>query len=163
MSGLYSTDRPEFLERVAALAGKTTFRVPQGARSTKLDQLPDAHAIATALAFARNHKDPDDIGPDVAYCWATGTDAYRERVTRKLAVALRCHATRTHGAHRLAAANVAWDAIVHNRRPVNPPPAEVRLSDWDRLLLAGVATLQSLAWTALDDAERAYRASALTV
>lgn len=154
MSLLYSTDRPEFLERVAALAGKTSFRVPQGARGTKLDQLPDAHAIAAALAFARA---VNGIGADIAYCWATGTDAYKERATRELSVALRCHATRTQASHRLAAAQIAWDVLIHNRRPTMARPSDVRQADWDRLLLAAVASLQSLAWTALDDAERAYR------
>lgn len=154
---LFSSERPEFLERVAALAGQSTFRTPSGGRCTKSEQLPDAHAIATALAFARRRDDPDDIGPDVAYCWATGTDAYRERVTRRLAIALRCHATRSHGAHRLAAAQRAWDSLVHSHRADDSPPREVSRHDWDRLLLAAVATLQSVAWEALADAERAYR------
>lgn len=157
MNQLYSAERPEFLERVASLAGQTTFRTPSGGRGTKMEQLPDAHAIATALAFARRRSDPDDIGPDVAYCWATGTDAYRERVTRRLAIALRCHATRSHGAHRLAAAQLAWDSLVHNARPSQKAPADVSRHDWDRLLLAAVATLQSVAWEALAHAERAYR------
>ncbi len=160
MSLLYSTDRPEFLERIAKLAGGTTFREPAGGRGTKMDQLPDVHAIATALAFARNPHDPDDIGPDVAYCWATQSDAYRERVTRRLSIALRCHATRSHGQHRLAAAQLAWDAMIHNRKAGSRPPADVRPMDWDRLLLAAVATLQSLAWEALVEAERAYRREA---
>ena len=157
MSVLYSTDRPEFLERVASLAGRTSYRVPEGARGTKQDQLPDAHAIAAALGFARA---TNGIGADIAYCWATGTDAYKERATRELSVALRCHATRTHGHQRLAAAQIAWDVLIHNRRPTAGRPADVRQADWDRLLLAAIASLQSLAWTALDDAERAYRKSA---
>ena len=47
---LYSSDRPEFAERVARLAGQTTYRVPTEGRGTRTEQLPDAHAIATALA-----------------------------------------------------------------------------------------------------------------
>lgn len=160
MADVYSTDRPEFAERVAKLAGGTTYRVPTEGRGTKLDQLPDAHAIATALAFARDHGNPDDIGPDVAYCWVLQSDAYRQKVTRRLSIALRCHELRSAGAHRLVAAEIAWDAMIHNRRPSQSPPADCSPRIWDRMLLAAVGTLHAAAWDALADAERAYRRAA---
>ena len=152
---LYSTDRPEFIERLAKLAGGTTWRQPLEGHGTKSDHLPDAHAIATALGFARH--DPDDIGPDVAYCWALGSDAYKSRCTRRLSIALRCHDLRSVGAHRLAASEIAWDALVHNRRPGQSAPADCNARVWDRMLLAAVSTLHNAAWDALADAERAYR------
>lgn len=151
---LYSSDRLEFAERVARLAGQTTYRVPTEGRGTKTEQLPDAHAIASALAFAR--RGDDDIGPDVAYCWVLQSNAYKQRVTRKLAIALRCHATRSHGRHRLAAAEIAWDAMIHDRRAGGQAPADMRPMDWDRLLLAAIGTLQTTAWDALAEAERRY-------
>lgn len=148
------SDRPEFVERVAKLAGGTTYRVPVEGRGTKVAQLPDAHAIAAALAFAR--RGPDDIGPDIAYCWVLRTDAYRERVTRKLSVALRCHELRGADAHRLLASQAAWDALVWDRS--SPRPANA--AKWDKMLLAAIGTLYNSAWDSLADAERAYSRAA---
>lgn len=160
MSLLYSTDRPEFLERLAKLAGGTTFREPTGGRGTKMEQLPDAHAIATALAFARRHEEPDDIGPDVAYCWALGSDAYRSKVTRRLSIALRCKELQTVAMHRLAAAETAWEVMIHNRRSSSTAPADCKPAIWDRMLIAAIHAMQTSAWDALADAERAYRRAA---
>lgn len=154
---LYSTDRPEFIERLAKLAGGTTYRTPVAGKGTKQDQLPDVHAIAAALAYARRLDDPDDIGPDVAYCWAIQSDAYKAKVTRRLAIALRCHELRSVGQHRLVASEVAWEVLIHNRRPTVQAPADCNQRMWDRMLLAAIATLQNSAWDALADAERAYR------
>lgn len=155
---LYSTDRPEFIERLAALAGGTTYRMPTAGKGTKLDQLPDTHAIAAALAFARI--DPEDIGPDVAYCWAIQSDAYKQRCIRRLAVALQCHELRAVAAHRLAAAEIAWDVMIHNRRPDQKPPADCNVRLWDRMLLAAIGTLHAAAWDAVATAAKAYRKSA---
>lgn len=159
-NALWTSDRPEFLERLAKLAGGTTYRTPTAGRGTKLDQLPDAHAIATALAFARRRNEPDDIGPDVAYCWALGVDAYKAKVTRRLAIALRCHELRSVAKHRLLAAELAWDAMVHNRRASADMPADCDPRVWSRMLLAAVGTLQNSAWDALAAAERAYHRAA---
>lgn len=148
-SALWTSDRPGFIERVAALAGETTYRVPTGGRGTKTDQLPGAHAIAAALAFGRRGE--DDVGPDVAYCWITETDAYRQRVVRKLSVALQCHEFRKVANLRLTAAEAAWNAMVWNRpsaRPANAPP------EYDRMLLAAVGVLHQSAWDALAEAEK---------
>jgi len=150
-SDLWSSDRPEFSERLARLAGGTTFREPAGARGTKQDQLPDEHAVAAALAFAR--RGPDDIGPDVAYCWVLQSDAYRERVVRKLSVALRCHESRGAAGLRLAAAEAAWSAMIWDRS--TPRPASGG-REYDTLLLAAVGTLHRSAWDALAEAERRY-------
>ena len=155
---LYSTDRPEFLERLATLAGSTTYREPSGARSTDHDFMPDAHAIAAALAYARRER--DDIGPDVAYCWATQSDAYRQRTTRRLAIMLRSPKTRTLAVHRLTAAEAAWTAMIHNKRAQVAQPADIRPDDWNRLLLAAVTMMYRAAWDALADAERAYKRAA---
>lgn len=150
---LFTSDRPEFMERVAKLAGGTTYREPVGGHSTKLEHLPDPHAIAAALSFAR--RGPDDIGPDVAYCWVLKSDAYREKVTRKLSIAMRCHELRGTGANRLAACNAAWDAMIHNRSG-HSRPADCAELPWSKLLLAATGTLYTSAWDTLADAERAY-------
>ena len=155
---IYSSDRPEFAERVARLAGQTTYRVPTEGRGTRMEQLPDAHAIAAALAFAR--QGPDDIGPDIAYAWVVQTDAGRERVTRKLSEAMRCKEFQNAGRHRLAAAEMAWEVMIHNRRPSTAAPADCSPRTWDRMLLVAIGTLHAKAWDALAEAERRYTRAA---
>lgn len=155
---LYSSDRPEFAERVARLAGQTTYRVPTEGRGTRTEQMPDAHAIAAALAFARQGS--DDIGPDVAYAWVLQSDAGRERVTRRLSEAMRCKEFQNAGRHRLAAAEVAWEVMIHNRRPTGPAPADCSPTTWDRMLLVAIGTLHAKAWDALAEAERRYTRAA---
>jgi len=157
-NSLYSTDRADFVERVAKLAGGTTYRTPGAGRGTDIKALPDEHAIAAALAYAR--RGPQDIGPDVAYCWVLESDAYRERVTRQLAIALRCHNLRHVRGHLLAAAEAAWDTLVHNRRGGGKPPADADAKGWDRALLAAIGVLHQSAWDALAEAERRYSRAA---
>ena len=151
-SDLWGTERPEFIERIGKLAGGTTYRTPSGGRGTKVQQVPDEHAIAAALAYGR--QGPEDVGPDVAYCWVLQTDAYRNRTVRRLADALRCHEFRSVTQYRLLAAEAAWAAMVWNRastRPADAPRA------YDRMLLVACETLYRSAWDALAAAERAYR------
>lgn len=145
------TDRDSFIERVAALAGQTTYRVPVGGRGTKLSHVPDAHAVATALSFARRNR--EDIGPDIAYSWVIGSDAYRERVTRTLSSALRQHRFRGAGAHRLAAAQWAWQAMIHGVSGPRPCPAP---ACWELMVLTAMAAMEAEAWDALREAERRY-------
>ena len=155
MADLWGSDRPEFIERVASLAGGTTYRTPSGGRSTG-ESMPNVHAVAAALAFARQGR--DDIGPDVAYCWVLRSDAYRNTVIRRLSVALQCHELRSVAAYRLHAAEQAWGAMIHDMagtRPVSAPKA------YDKMLLAACGTLHGSAWDALARAERAYHREAL--
>jgi hypothetical protein len=151
-SALWSSERPEFVERVAKLAGGTTFRTPGGGHGTKQDQMPDTHAIAAALSFGRSG--PEDVGPDVAYCWVLQSDAYRQKVVRMLAAALRCHEFRAVTTYRLVAAEAAWEAMVWNRSSARPSDAP---RTYDRMLLTACGTLERAAWDALASAERAYR------
>lgn len=153
----FDAGRIEFAERLAKLAGGTTYRTPTGGRGTKQDQLPDAHAIAAALAFAR--RGDDDIGPDVAFCWVLQSDAYRNKVCRRMAVALQSHHTRWVGAHRLAAAEAAWATMIHDQRGSHRPPA-CPPRDWDSMLLASIAVMNDSAWDSLAEAERRYSRAA---
>ena len=120
-----------------------------------MDQLPDSHAIAAALSFGR--RGDGDVGPDVAYCWVLQTDAYRNKVVRLLANALRCHDFRSVTTYRLTAAEAAWDAMIWNRASARP--AGVGRS-YDRMLLVACETLYRAAWDSLAEAERAYRSAA---
>ncbi len=158
---LWSSDRPEFCERVAKLAGGTTYREPWAAGSSdSADHLPDAHAIATALAFAR--QGPQDIGPDVAYCLALQSDAYRNKVVRLLAEALgRMDGREIRHARGYApdAALAAWWAVIHLKGGYPRPDGCARPA-WDKMLLTAIATLHDSAWDALAIAERKYHAAA---
>lgn len=158
---LWASDRPEFCERVAKLAGGTTYRVPVEGKGTKIAQLPDAHAIAAALAYSR--RGASDIGPDVAYCLVLQSDAYRIKVCRMLAEALGSsmdgrelrHARK----HVHAATGAAWDAVIHLRSGVSARrPHECPQVAWDKMLLAAIAQLHDSAWDSLAEAERKYAA-----
>ena len=156
---IYSSDRPEFAERVARLAGQTTYRVPTEGRGTRTEQLPDAHAIAAALAFAR--QGPDDIGPDIAADIATGRRGHGVRVCAALGRSLsgdRSALMRRMRPYLAIAAADAYGLVVDGRRYARPP--EARAEDWDTLVAAGAAILERLAWDALAEAERRYHRAA---
>lgn len=145
---LFTSDRPEFIERLAKLAGGTTYREPVGGHSTKSEHLPDTHAIAAALSFARRGQ--DDIGPDVAYCWALQSDSYRAKVTRILADTI-CRESKASREEVAQAIGAAWEAMIHNRKPIETGS---RASAALLLLVAGV--LYNSAWDSLAQAERCY-------
>ena len=156
---LWTSDRPEFCERVAKLAGDTTYRVPTEGKGTKVAQVPDAHAIAAALAYAR--QGPQDIGPDVAYCLVLQSDAYRWKVCRMLAEAMgNCmdgREIRHARQHAMTAALAAWEAVIHLRGGVSRArPHDCPAVAWDKMLLTAIARLHDSAWDALAEAERKY-------
>lgn len=152
---LYSTDRPEFIERLAALAGGSTYRMPTAGKGTKLDQLPDTHAIAAALGFAR--RGHLDIGPDVAFCWALQSDCYKERVIDRVVGALGAASHSTSEELALAVA-AAWDSMIWSRSTKRP--ARIPQKAWDVALLCAIGVLQNSAWDALAEAERRYTRAA---
>lgn len=153
MSGLWSTDRPAFIERVAKLAGGTTYRTPDSPRSAKSDCLPDSHAIATALSFSR--KGFQDIGPDVAYCWALQNDSYRVKVTRTVCDAL-CSNGKITRDQVAVAVGWAWESMIHGRSPKGAQHPLVDKRAWDALVTLVAGILYNSAWDSLADAERSY-------
>lgn len=86
MTDHYEPRRFDFIEQVAKLAGKTTFREPIGGYGTRRDYMPTEHAIAAAMAYARRGQ--HDIGPDIAVAIATGCTDHRMEIVRELAAAL---------------------------------------------------------------------------
>lgn len=156
---LWDSDRPEFVERCARLAGGTTYRVPVEGRGTRHDHLPASHAIAAALAMSR--RGAQDVGPDVAYCIATGSDGYRRSVVVRLAEAIGGmgigREIRHSRAHVAEACGAAWDAVVHQQRGVSDRrPEGCSMRAWDTMLLAAIGVLHDSAWDSLYRAERAY-------
>lgn len=155
---IYSHDRATFRERIARLAGGTTYREPMEGHSTDPHRLTDLD-VAAALAFAR--KGSSDIGPDVAYCMICQSDAYRPRIVRELALALSesgGYYLRKARPYLLHIADQAFAAIVWQARVARPEGCSERA--YSALLLAGVATLHSAADEAIRDAERAFRSRA---
>jgi hypothetical protein len=71
------TDSP-FLERLAILAGSTTFRPPLEGVGTKVHHIPQAHCLLITLCGARGT--PWSPGPELAFSLATGIQHKRDRV-----------------------------------------------------------------------------------
>ena len=90
---IYSHERAGFAERLGRLAARTTWREPaSGAFTDRADKMPLEHALATALAFARQA--PHDIGPDIAYAIVTMIEHRRPRIVGELTARLRNDARR---------------------------------------------------------------------
>lgn len=155
----FSNERASFAERLARLAGGTTWREPIGGYGTKSDNLPDVHALAASLAFARNGK--NDIGPDLVMSIICQMPSNLVRITTELAAALLA------ASGRIGEDNADELPIVASRsyrhlvtgEPVKKP---VGMNDRDWILLHGLAC--RMLWDAVTvsvrRAERAYRAEA---
>ena len=78
---VFTHAKPDFAERLAKLAGTIAgMALTPGSGST--GSLPDAHALAAALAMAR--RGARDIGPEIAAAIYCGTDLWRPRIVAEL-------------------------------------------------------------------------------
>lgn len=152
--------RPDFRERVMALVGSSTWREPIGGRATDGDHTPSAHAIAAALAMAR--QGPGDLGPDIVIACALGNDWKRALIVRELANALaHRHNYRNHRAlrrnyqHIGAIAAAAYDLAVHHQHRARLP--RISPDDWDTLVAAGAQALLATGDATLAEAEKRWR------
>ena len=155
---LFSTERAGFLERLAGLSGRTTWREPAGG-AHYTGGVPDAHALAASLAYARRGE--HDIGPDILVCVACQTEHRRPRIVAELAAALvaECGRVAKRNQHALPAiAARAYMGVVYGKHYT--PPSGVRMHDYLLLSRMGEATLWQAAEQSLRLAERAYRAAA---
>jgi hypothetical protein len=87
MADTWTHERATFRERIARLAGKTSWREPVAGYTNKTGELGEEQQIAMALAFARDGA--DDIGPEVAYCLICETRRGKPDVLHKVTQALR--------------------------------------------------------------------------
>jgi hypothetical protein len=151
---IYTHEKATFRERIAALAGRSTWREPMEGHSTDPAKMTDQD-VAAALAYAR--QGPDDIGPDIAYCMICGSDWHRARIVRLLAEALASsgHAWRGARPYTLTIADQAFRSVVWQERVCRPEGCPERV--FGNLLLAGVAALHSQADEAIRRAEAAFR------
>jgi len=145
---IYSNERAGLIEQLGILTGGTTWReVFRGSHSTA-DNMPQAHKLAAALAYARE-TDPSNIGPDILEAMATGTQVHRRRIVGELTAALRI------GTGRLAARNmdhllqIAADAFLAcvGVLPKGRPQA-VSARDYNALTALG----ERILWRAADEA-----------
>lgn len=158
-SDAYSTERAGFAERLARLAGGTTWREPVGGYGTKSDNLPDVHALAASLAFARRGR--DDIGPDVAMAVICRVPAHRQRVVTELAAALLAESGRV--GERCADHLPIVAARCYMHVCIGSPaeqPEGVDERDWAILGAMACRLLWDAVTVTVRRAERAYRAEA---
>ncbi|MDE2471666.1 MAG: hypothetical protein KGL35_23800 [Bradyrhizobium sp.] len=152
---LFSNERAGFLERLARLSGGTTWREPAGGGGSS-DWLPDTHALAASLAYARRGE--HDIGPDIIVCIVCQAEHLRPRIVAELTAALRveCGRVARRNANTLPAiASHAYLAVVYGHN-LKPPAQGIRAHDYLLLTRMGEATLWSAAEQSLRLAERAY-------
>jgi hypothetical protein len=152
---------PSLWERLARLAGTTTYREPVGGRTTRVGVVPVDHELCIALGWARDRNDPNDIGPDIALDIATGVGRNMPGIIRQLANALDAGAGRGHRAIRRnraylrIAAGDAYARLVYGHR--FEKPEAVSVDDWATLTEAASLVLERMADNAIARAERFLR------
>ena len=150
-------DRAGFLERLARLAGQTTYREPCGGGSPYSSRMMTSeNALALALSFAR--RDPRDIGPEIVYTIATQVPHQQGRVLAWLGAKL---LTDTGPAGRkcerqLIVLSRHCYEMVGFGKPLAPLPRRLPVA-WDKLRDIGIGWLWMQAESTIERAEYALR------
>ena len=156
---IYSHERAGFAERLGRLAGRTTWREPaSGAFTDRADKMPLEHALATALAFARQA--PHDIGPDIAYAVVTMIEHRRPRIVGELTARLRNDARRVAaraGPWLPIIAGKAYEGVVHGWDMPQITAPRLAKRDYALLYGIGIGALMHASEDAIRRAERCYR------
>lgn len=157
MADTFSTERAGFAERLGRLAGGTTYREPMEGHSTAGCHMPEAHSLATALAFAGRGN--GDVGPDLALAVVLQRLVKPERVVPWLASELSKYGGRMADKNADFLPNlsrVAYVAVIQGGDPAEVEGVDERAHLW----LSSLA--MSLIWGEVGEAiwraERAYRA-----
>jgi hypothetical protein len=149
-------ERSGFIERLGRLAGKTTWREPDGS-----DRAPYVASTLSAdnamlLALSMSRRNARDVGPEVAYSVGTGTPHQQQRVVCWLADKLMTgtgHAGRRNQKHLGEIARQAYELVIGTRSHFDAPATASR----DFVLLANIGA--GWLWMAMESAvERAERA-----
>lgn len=156
-SETYTHERASFVERIQRLAGTSTWREPMQGSGTTGDSMPDAHALAAAMAWTG--KDGLGIGHRVAYAIYLGSLHWQDEIVRAVAEqlqSLEARMRRRDGKAPISrfAAIAAYLSVC--RGVETPKPAESD-STWFLLVRVGERWMLSQAEEALDVAEAAYR------
>lgn len=157
---VWSHERATFRERIARLAGRTSWREPVAGYTNKAGELGEDQAIAMALAFARDRDDPLDIGPEVAYCLICETRRGKPDVLDKLTRALRMEYRAADDRPLMArsAVNQAfeWAIFGHEPDPEQVPKAGMTPATYRGLILVARGAIIRAGEEAIYRAERAY-------
>lgn len=165
MTDTFTHERPTLWERLARLAGQTTYREPVEGRSTRLGALPGDHELCVALGWARRRDDPYDIGPDIVFDMVCGGGRNTSRVVRTLANALdqgggnrgQRIARRNRPYLQVVAAD-AYARLVYRQRFSKPDGMDE--GDWEALTEAAYKVLATMADDAVDRAASKLRKGA---
>lgn len=160
MTDTYTHAAPGIWERLARLAGGTTYREPVGGRTTRTAVVPPDHELCIALGWCRRRNDPFDIGPDVAFDMATGGGRNMARVVRTLANALDADRRNSRVVMRcrpflqIVAAD-AYARLVYLQR--FSAPEAMHPADWETLSEAAYKVLNTMACDAVSRAAQHLR------
>jgi len=154
---IYSHERAGLMERLCVLAGVTTYREPVGSFTAPTGRVPNAHVLAAALAFARDHSGLSrDVGPDILEALVLQRiTIHADNITGKLGCALRDVSTRMrsidytvmrHACHRVLAGCVYGKEAVRTKG--------VTAHDWRFIETYGTRTLWASAEQTLNEVKR---------
>ncbi len=149
-----------FAERLAALAGRGSYREPVGGRAT--GGVMTDQDVAAAVAMGRRRRpdgqpDHKDIGPDILFAMYTQTRHRKPDIVDAVADALLSHpGLRGHNRWMVRkATNAAFEQLAMHY-PIDHP-ASISPSRWALYFSAAWGVMQSEAGSALIRAEAAFR------
>jgi hypothetical protein len=146
-------DRAGFLERLARLAGQSTYREPGGGGSPySARMMTTENALALALSFAR--RDKRDVGPEMVYTIATAVPHQSARVISWLGARL-LHDTGPTGRkceRQLILLSTHCYEMVGYGKPVTRLPSRLPVA-WDKLRDIGIGWLWMAAESTVERAE----------
>ena len=156
-SDTFSHARPDFAERLGKLSGQIAGLALTPHSGGGSPDIPDAHALAAALAFARRGQ--RDIGPEIVAAIYCECDLWRPRITAELASALIQTDKVAQGLtpHLLEIARACYESVVHHQDRGAPEHVSPHKYRWVWTL--GTASLWNAASNTLAYAARAYHAN----
>src|SRR5690606_19573303 len=137
-----------FAQRLARLAGSTTYRMPAGGRGTKPLGVPNEHELAMALGMAR--RDADDASPDILFDLVTRENRHQQRVCLWLERQLKEASLKGRGSYAPVVrckkripdlALCAYRSVTQSIHP-GGPPAGISSDDWSGAILFACVTLE---------------------
>ena len=160
MADTWTHERATFRERIARLAGRTSWREPVAGYTNKAGELGEEQQIAMALAFARDQDDPLDIGPEVAYCLVCESRGGKPDVLDKVTQAMRL-VSRAADARPLmtrSAVNAAFEWAIFGEEPdpADVPKAGMTPATYRGLILVARGAIIRAGEEAIYRAERAF-------
>lgn len=171
MTETWTHERAELREKLGRLAGRTSWREPVAGYTNKAGEMSDEQKMAAAMGFARHMlptgnpdepwmPDPEDVGPDVAICYACETRLSKPNILARITQVL-CREFAQAAARPLmtkAAVNAAfeWAIFGHEPDPAQVPKAGMTPATYRGLILVARGAIIRAGEEAIYRAERAY-------